>query len=207
MGAGQFQAVFNAGKDRVKAMATTATTTRLMTADELLAMPKDDCRYELVKGELITMAPVGGVHGTAGSRFDRRLGAFVEERGLGEVFIETGFVLSTDPDTVRAPDVSFVREDRLSDVPTSGFFPFAPDLAIEVVSPNDRYTEVAEKVAEYLAAGTRLVVVVNPRERTITKHPAQGEVTQLGEGDTLTLDDVVPGFECAAAYLFGRWRV
>ena len=186
-------------------MATMATTTRLMTADELLAMPKDDCRYELVKGELITMAPPGGVHGSAGSRFDRRLGDFVEERGLGEVFIETGFTLASDPDTVRLPDVSFVREDRLPDRPVSGFFPFAPDLAIEVVSPNDRYTEVAEKVAEYLAAGTRLVVVVDPRARTITKHPARGETTRLGESDTLTLDDVVPGFECAATYLFGRW--
>ena len=188
-------------------MATTATTTRLMTADELLAMPKDDCRYELVKGELITMAPPGGLHGSAGSRFDRRLGAFVEERGLGEVFIETGFILATNPDTVRLPDVSFVRVERIPANAPLGYIPLAPDLAIEIVSPNDRYTQVATKVAEYLAAGTRLVVVVNPRERTITKHPAQGEVTQLGEGDTLTLDDVVPGFECAAAYLFGRWRV
>ena len=188
-------------------MATMATTTRLMTADELLAMPKDDCRHELVKGELITMAPPGGIHGSAGSRFDRRLGDFVEERGLGEVFIETGFILARDPDTVRLPDVSFVREDRLPDRPVSGFFPFEPDLAIEVVSPNDRYTEVAEKVAEYLAAGTRLVVVVDPRARTITKYPARGETTRLSADDTLTLDSVVPGFECAAAYLFGRWQV
>ena len=188
-------------------MATTATTTRLMTADELLAMPDGDCRYELVRGELITMTPVGGVHGSVGSRFDRRLGVFVETHDLGEVMIETGFILATDPDTVRAPDVSFVRKDRLSDGPAAGFFPFAPDLAVEVVSPNDRYTEVAEKTAEYLAAGTRLVVVVDPRTRTITKHPAQGETTRLGEGDTLTLDDVVPGFECAAADLFGRWRL
>ena len=187
-------------------MTTAATTTRLMTADELLAMPKDDCRYELVKGELITMAPVGKTHGTAGSRFDRRLGAFVEERGLGEVMIETGFVLATDPDTVRAPDVSFVREERMYVDTSPGYFPFEPDLAIEVVSPNDRYTEVAEKVAEYLAAGTRLVVVVDPRARTITKYPARGETTRLDVGDTLTLDDVIPGFECAVSDIFGRWR-
>ena len=183
-------------------MATTATTTRLMTADELLAMPKDDCRHELVKGELITMAPVGKQHGSVVSELMPPLAIFVKARGLGKVFTEVGFVLATDPDTVRAPDVSFVREDRLYIDTSPGYFPFEPDLAVEVVSPNDRYTEVAEKTAEYLAAGTRLVVVVDPRRRTITKHSEQGEVTQLGEGDTLTFDDVVPGFECAAADMF-----
>ena len=150
------------------------------------------------------MAPVGGVHGSISSRLDRRLGSFVEAHDLGEVFIEAGFILATDPDTVRLPDVSFVREDRLSAGLPSGYFPFAPDLAVEIISPNDNHAEVAEKVAEYLAAGTRLVVVVDPLKRTITKHPYQGAITRLGESDTLALDDIMPGFECAAADIFGR---
>ena len=153
------------------------------------------------------MAPVGEVHGAIISRLDRRLGSFVEAHDLGEVFIGTGFILATDPDTVRLPDVSFVRKDRLSAGLPSGYFPFAPDLAVEIISPNDNHTEVAEKVAEYLAAGTQLVVVVDPIARTITKHPARGGITRLGESDTLALDDIMPGFECAAADIFGRRQV
>ena len=183
-------------------MATTATKTRLMTAAELLAMPKDDCRHELVKGELITMAPVGKHHGSVVSEVMPSIVAFIKARDLGKAFTEVGFVLSTDPDTVRAPDVSFVRKDRLDIDRSPGYFPFEPDLAIEVVSPNDRYTEVDEKVAEYLAADTRLVVVIDPRRRTIIKHSARGEVTRLGEGDTLTLDDVIPGFELSVDEIF-----
>lgn len=194
--------MFNAGKDRVKAMAITATTTRLMTAEELLAMPKDACRYELVKGELITMAPVGGDHALVGTDVVMLLGAFVKAHDLGKVFLEGGFILATDPDTVRGPDVAFVRKGRLPAGRLPSFIPLAPDLAIEVVSPNDRYTQVAAKVAEYLAAGTRLVVVIDPRALTITKYPARGETTRLSEGDTLTLDDVVPGFECAVSDAF-----
>lgn len=181
-----------------------ADTKRIITADELLAMPEDDCRYELVKGELITLPIEGELHGSVASRFNRRLGAFAEARDLGETFTRTGFILATDPDTVRGPDVSFVSKSRLSDDASDGYFTIAPDLAVEVVSPNDNYTEVAEKVAEYLAAGARLVVVVDPINRAITKHPARGGITRLGESDTLALDDIMPGFECAAADIFGR---
>ncbi len=184
-----------------------ANTARLMTADELLAMPEDDCRYELVKGGLITLPLEGGLHGSVASRLNRRLGAFAEAHDLGEAFIRTGFILAKDPDTVRGPDVSFVSNARLSADTPDGYFTSAPDLAVEVVSPNDTYTEVAEKVAEYLAAGTRLVVVVDPINHAITKHTAQGDITRLGESDTLALDDIMPGFECAAADIFGRRQV
>lgn len=179
-------------------------TKRLITADELLAMPERDCRYELVKGELITLPIEGAMHGSVVSNVVVGIGSFVETHDLGEVFIRTGFILATDPDTVRGPDVSFVSKARLSDDMSDGYFTIAPDLAVEVVSPNDTYTEVVEKVAEYLAAGTRLVVLVDPLNREITKHPAQGNITRLGECDTLALDDIMPGFECAAAEIFGR---
>lgn len=182
-------------------MATTAT---LMTVAELLAMPGDGFhRHELVKGELITMPPAGGEHGAIGSRADRRIGIFVEQNDLGEVFnADTGFIISTDPDTVRAPDISFVRKDRIPEegIPKS-FIRLAPDLAVEVISPSDSYTEVAEKVAQFLEAGTQLVVLIDPRARTIALH-RRGSIDRLTESDTLTLADVLPGFECAVAELF-----
>ena len=177
---------------------------RLITADELLAMPERDCRYELVRGELITLPIEGAMHGSVVSNVVVEIGSFVETHDLGEAFIRTGFILATAPDTVRGPDVSFVSNERLSDGNPWGYFTGAPDLAVEVVSPNDTSTEISEKVAEYLAAGTQLVVVVDPDVGTITKHPAHGNITRLGECDTLALDDIMPGFECAAADIFGR---
>lgn len=183
-----------------------AATKRLITADELLAMPERDCRYELVKGELITL-PIGDVtRGLVVSNVVMEIGAFVKAHNLGKVFVRTGFILATDPDTVRGPDVAFVSKARLADDVSDGYFPFAPDIAVEVVSPNDRYAEVDDKAAEYLAAGTGLVVVVDPGARTIAKHPARGGIERLGEGDTLALGDIIAGFECAAADIFGRWQ-
>ena len=183
-------------------MATTAT---LMTAAELLAMPDDGFHfYELVKGELITMAPAGGEHGAIGIKAAVRIGVLVEANDLGVVFnADTGFIISTDPDTVRAPDVSFVRKERIpADGIPRGFFQGAPDLAVEVISPSDSYTEVAEKVSQLLEAGTLLVVLIDPRTRTITLRHQSGETTTLTEADTLTLGDVLPGFECAVGDLF-----
>ena len=188
-------------------MATTTTLAAptLMTADEFLAMPDDGFhRYELVKGELITMAPAGGEHGAIGSRTCRRIGNFVEANDLGEVFnSDTGFIISTDPDTVRMPDVSFVRKENIppSGIPR-GFILGAPDLAVEVISPTDSRTEVAAKASQLLEAGTLLVVLIDPRTRTITLRYRSGETTTLTEADTLTLGDVLPGFECAVGDLF-----
>ena len=182
-----------------------ATTTTLITADELLAMPDDGFhRHELVRGELITMAPAGGEHGAIGSRADRRIGNFVEQNDLGVVFnSDTGFIVSTDPDTVRAPDVSFMRKERIpADGIPKGFIPGAPDLAVEVISPSDSYTEVAEKVAQLLEAGTQLVVLIDPRTRTIALHHQSGAIDRLTEADILTLGDLIPGFECPVAELF-----
>ena len=116
---------------------------------------------------------------------------------------ETGFLLSRDPDHVRAPDVAFVRRERVEAVGyTHGFFPGAPDLAVEVISPSDRYTEVDEKVAEWLAAGTSMVVVVNPRNRTVRVHRPTTDSVLLTEEDTLDGGDVVPGWEMPVADIF-----
>lgn len=140
-----------------------------MTADELLRMPDDGYRYELVKGELRGMPPAGGEHGKIALKFGSRLLNYVEANNLGVVFAaETGFKIASNPDTVRAPDAAFVRLDRLPETGLpKGYWPGAPDLAVEVISPGDIYGEVEEKVNEWLDAGTRMVIVANPRNRTL----------------------------------------
>ena len=104
---------------------------------------------------------------------------------------------------MRMPNVSFVRKERIpAEGLPKGFFPGAPDLAVEVISPSDSYTEVAEKVAQLLEVGTQLVVLIDPRTRTVALHHQSGEIDRLTEADTLTLGDVLPGFECAVGELF-----
>ena len=178
-------------------------STDVATADQLLAMSDDGWRYELVRGELRRMAPAGFEHGAIGMRLVTRLGTHVEANGLGVVLgPDTGFSIASDPDTVRAPDVSFVRRDRIPEegLP-KGYWPGAPDLAVEVISPGDTYSEVESKVEEWLDAGTRLVVVLNPRSRTATAYRSRAEVIRLLEADHLDLGDVVPGFTCPVADL------
>ncbi len=116
---------------------------------------------------------------------------------------ETGFRLSTDPDTVRAPDVAFVSQARVETVgEVEGFWPEAPDLAVEVVSPGDSYTDVEEKVFAWLDAGTKMVVVINPRQRSATVYKSPSDITALAEADILDGGDVVPGFELAVREIF-----
>ncbi|HUP60830.1 MAG TPA: Uma2 family endonuclease [Thermoanaerobaculia bacterium] len=175
--------------------------TKLMTADELLAMPDDGAhRHELVQGELITMSPAGFEHGVIAGRIALHLGSYVSERNLGIVISsDTGFVVARDPDTVRAPDVAFVRRERVAK--TRKYFPGAPDLAVEVISPNDSFSEVYEKVLEYLRGGTRMVIVVDPDKQTaVVRTPASA--SDLTITDTLTGGDVVPGWSLPLRELF-----
>ena len=168
-------------------------------------MPYDGVRRELVQGELREMTPAGYRHGNVASRINTRLGNFVEEHGLGIVSAaETGFRISSDPDTVRAPDVAFVRRERIEEVgEPEGYWPGAPDLAVEVISPHDRYREVHEKVLDWLAAGTRMVILADPSSRTLTVYHASREVEILTEDDTLDGGDVVPGWRVKVSELFG----
>lgn len=178
---------------------------KLMTAEELLRLPRPRSgeRYELVKGVLITMSPPGVVHGSFASRFAARLQPFAANQKLGEVLVETGFRLEEDPDTVLAPDVSFISAARLpSKGLPEGYFPGAPDLAIEIVSPGDLDEEVQEKVAAYLQAGARLVWVLRPKRRTVTAHHPDGTARSLGASDTLSGEDVLPGFSLPLRELF-----
>lgn len=170
-----------------------------MTADELLRLPDDGSRYELVQGELRKMSPSGAHHARVAARVITRLSNHVEREQLGAVYSsEGGFRLSRNPDTVRAPDAAFVRADRVAD--TLSFFEGPPDLAVEVVSPGDRYTEIEEKTLDWLRAGARAVVVVDPRTRSVRVHRSSGAVTVA---DVLEVDDVVPGWRLPLDELFG----
>ncbi len=173
------------------------TQAKLMTAEELFDMPDDGFhRYELVRGELIKMPPPGAYHGKSATRVGMRLGNYVNENDLGEVYIaEVGFLIGSNPDHVRAPDVAFVRREREDEVgDTHRYFPGPPDLAIEVISPNDIYREVEEKVQDWLDAGTRMVIVINPRRREVKVHTPLADTVTLTPGDTLDGGDVVPGW-------------
>jgi Uma2 family endonuclease len=136
--------------------------------------------------------------------FAWRLARYVEENQLGTVYAaETGFRLASDPDTVRAPEVAFVSRARVEALgKVEGFWPEAPDLAVEAVSPGDSYSEVEEQVFAWLDAGTKVVIVINPRQRSATVYKSPTDITALAETDVLAGGDVVPGFELVARGIF-----
>lgn len=181
-----------------------AVSTKLMTADELLMLPDDGKRYELIEGVLNEMSPPGTAHGLTAMRAGAILFNFVHQRDLGEVFAaETGFILSTNPDTVRAPDAALVAAERLptGDLP-AGYLRLAPDLVVEVVSPSDTASELQSKVGTWLDAGCRLVWVVNPATRSITIYRSREDVRMLGERDVLDGNPVFDGFSAQVRNLF-----
>ena len=165
------------------------------TAEALLTLD-DGFRYELVRGELRKMSPAESVHGYLAGELLAELRNHVKAYKLGRVYAAgTGFKLASSPDTVRAPDAAFVSQERLEKVgPVTGYWPGAPDLAAEVVSPSDTYSGVEEKVFEWLNHGARLVLVVNPLKKTVTVYRSSAEITHLTEKDVLEGGDVVPGW-------------
>jgi len=181
-----------------------STATRITTATELLSLPRGEFRYELIQGELRTMSPAGFEHGVIAQRLGARMQMYVEEQDLGTVpTAETGFVLERDPDTVRAPDVAFVSKEQLDRCGmTKAYFPEAPALAVEVVSPDDTAEEVDSKIRDWLAAGTKLAWVIYPKGRTVTVYRSLDDIQVLSEQDLLSGESVVSGFECAIADLF-----
>jgi len=184
-------------------MAIEQTATQPVTAQELHTLPRGN-RYALVKGELRKMPPAGGEHGGIAMHVGASLYQAVTAQHLGRVYAtETGFLLATNPDTVLAPDAAFVRSERLAQLTdVVGFIPGAPDLAVEVISPSDTYTEVEEKVTLWLQHGTRMVVVVNPRRRRVTVYRPDRPVLFLSEQDELSGDEVVPGWSVPVRDLF-----
>lgn len=172
------------------------------TEQDLRRMPKDGRKYELVDGE-IRMSPAGGRHGQVIIRLSARLERFVSERRLGAVLdSSTGFRLPGG--NVRSPDVSFIATERLPHGRVPEDFPdLAPDLAVEVLSPDDRPRPVLDKVGEYLAAGTRLVWVIDPRRQRAAVYRSLTDVRQVGPDEALDGEDVLPGFTCLLTDLLG----
>ena len=182
------------------------TQVQLMTADELLALPRGQFRYELINGELKKMSPAGQKHGRITVRLTVPLAKHVRDRQLGEVYAaETGFKLKSNPDTVRAADIAFVGKERLRILgETESYWPGAPDLAVEVNSPSDTVLEVEKKVMEWLEFGSRLVWVVSSKLHTVTVYRSLTEIVVLTENDTLDGGDVVPGFQIPIAEIFAE---
>lgn len=178
---------------------------RLMTVEELAHLPDNGARYELARGELIEMAPPGGEHGSIAGRLAYLLGVAVYPQRSGAVIIETGYVLSRDPDIVRSPDVSVLLRERIPDSGiTRTFIRGAPDLAVEIVSPGDTAVEVADKVQDYLTHGVRLVWVVEPKTQTVTVYRPDGtaRLLQAAANHTLDGEGVIPGFSTPVQELF-----
>ena len=181
-----------------------STATQLLTAEDLWNMPDHGGRVELVKGELRPMSPTGYDHGIITARLTARLVDYVDAHDLGGVTAaESGYIVIQNPDTVRAPDIGFVRKER---IPKTGrplkYWIGPPDLAVETMSHSDTVFDVDEKVREWLVAGTRLVWVLNPRQQTVSVFRPDNTARILTIDDTLDGEDVLAGFQLALAQLF-----
>ncbi len=174
-----------------------------MTAEALWQLTESNTKYELIRGELIEMTLPGGKHGNIALEIGWLLRSFVQTQKLGKIMVETGFRLTTDPDTVRAPDVSFLLAKKIpSDGLPDGFISGAPDLAVEIVSPNDTASDIQDKVQDYLAYGTQVVWVVYPQQRLVIVHHPDGMARILREAESLDGEPVLPGFSCKIEEIF-----
>jgi Uma2 family endonuclease len=180
-----------------------AVETQHLTAEDLWRLPDDGQRHESVDGELRTMPLSHFVRGMVTAEIGGLLRTYARQHSLGCVVMNVGFVLSTDPDTVRGADVAFIVEERLETVGrVIGYWPGAPDLAVEVISVFDLYMDVEERVAAWLEHGTRLVLVVNSWRQTVAVHRLAQPVLILGADDVLNAEGLVPGWSTRVGDLF-----
>jgi Uma2 family endonuclease len=183
---------------------TTMATTRLYTVDELEQSPPDG-EWELIDGELVPVNPSGFAASSVGLRIGRLIGNFVDEHDLGEMTgADGGYVLFSDRETLLAPDVAFVRKDRVPpEEEQARFARLAPDLAVEILSPSDRMASALAKVSLYLEAGVLAVWLFDPIKRTITVFSPDDAPMRLEENDTLTGGNILPGFSIRVGGLVG----
>jgi Uma2 family endonuclease len=164
-----------------------------MTAEDLMANPVPNKCTELVAGHMLVREPPGYRHGDVAARLLLAIGTHVLTHKLGRVLAsETGFTLFRNPDTVRAPDVAFIRTERVPATSLVGYPEFAPDLAVEVLSPSDRPGKVLAKVGDWLDAGSRLVWIVDPERRVARVYRPDGAVLTLSDAQSLSGEDVLP---------------
>ncbi len=177
---------------------------KLYTAEELLQLPDDYKRRELVRGEIKEMTPAGNEHGYVAGEILGELRSYVKANSLGRTYAaETGFKIASDPDTVRAPDAAFVSRERLEKVgAVAGFWPGAPDLVVEVVSPGDTHTEVVEKSLAWLDAGCRMVLVAEPVRKVVTVYRSRENIRILTTEEAVDGADVIPDWRLPVAEIF-----
>ncbi|MFY9341169.1 MAG: Uma2 family endonuclease [Planctomycetota bacterium] len=173
------------------------------TAEQLLKLHDPPWRHELVRGELRTMSPAGHPHGDACIVLGSLLHCHARAAKIGKVYgNDTGFVLARKPDTVLAPDLAFVSKGRLPRRGSDGFYEGLPDLAVEVRSPRDSRRSILRKAREWLEHGCRGVWIVDPKAQSVTVLKPGSDVVTLGIDDTLTGDELVPGFEVSVREIF-----
>jgi len=184
------------------------STATAITAEQLLEPPYQGRRCELVEGVIRMMSPAGWRHGEIVSILHSRLATYIEKHKLGKSFgAETGFLLSRDPDTVRAPDFAFIANRNLpAKAPEEAFWPGAPDLAVEVLSPDDRTGDVNDKIRAWLNAGAEEVWVVDPQLQSVMIHRSATDISMHPSGDVIKSNDqLLPGFSCSVAELFSSY--
>jgi Uma2 family endonuclease len=181
------------------------TSTALMTAEELMQLPRGYYRAELINGELIKMPLAGLPHGRITARLTAALGQFVWYHELGEVYTaDPGFQLTWNPDTVLGPDIAFISKERLEkrgDI--KGYWSGPPDLAVEVLSPGDRRGKVDRKVSRWFGFGTKQVWIVDQKRSTITVYRSEADATTFSGSDYLEAPDLFPGFRISLDRIFG----
>jgi Uma2 family endonuclease len=174
-----------------------------MTAEDLMANPVENMCTELVAGRILVREPPGYLHGRTAARLLVTIAEHIDRHSLGVVLAaESGFTLFRNPDTVRAPDVAFIRAERVPAESMNTYPEFAPDLAVEVLSPSDRAGKVLSKVGDWLDAGARLVWVVDPVRRAARGYRADGSVTSRLANEALDGEDVLPGFTICLGEMF-----
>lgn len=181
------------------------STTSLVTAEELLALPTGmGKRYELLAGEIREMSPSGWRHGLIAAKLQSILSTYIRAHDLGICFgAETGFLIARDPDTVRAPDFAFVAKRNIpKEMPSEAFWPGPPDLAVEVLSPGDRTGDVSEKIGAWLTSGCAAVWIIDPQLETLAVHRSRTDIQIKTAAEVLDGGSVVPGFSCPVEELF-----
>ena len=176
---------------------------QLLTAEEFWQLPDTNLQRALVRGEVVERMPPGGLHGAIASELNAQLRIWAKQGPGGCVGVESGFILARNPDTVRAPDVFYVRAERIpaTGIP-EGFWELTPDLAVEVVSPSESAEDIRDKVRDYLSAGTPLVWVIYPRSREVIVHTPDGIAKTYNTNALITGFEVLPNFTCVVASLF-----